>query len=168
MTTQFRISRTFDAPRDLVWKVHSEAAHLAQWWGPAGFTWIKSSLDFRPGGRFHYAMKAPTGAVMWGKFDYREIEPPERIVFTNSFSDEHGNTVRAPFAPDFPLEVLNVLTFEDKAGKTVLTLSGEPINATEAELKRYAAMHPSMNQGFSGTFDQLDRYLAKLHSGEKS
>jgi uncharacterized protein YndB with AHSA1/START domain len=168
MTTQFRISRAFDAPRDLVWKVHSEASHLAQWWGPAGFTWVKSSLDFRPGGRFHYAMKAPTGAVMWGKFDYREIEAPQRIVFTNSFSDEKGSTVRAPFAPDFPLEVLNVLTFEDRDGKTVLTLCGEPINATEAELKRYAAMHPSMNQGFSGTFDQLEQYLVKLLSGETS
>ena len=62
-------------------------------------------LDFRPGGIFHYGMRSPDGRDMWGKFVYREIVAPERIVFVNSFSDESGATVRAPFAADWPLGV---------------------------------------------------------------
>ena len=50
----FVISRVFDAPRDLVWKAHSELEGLKHWWGPKGFTWVTGTLDFRPGGLFHY------------------------------------------------------------------------------------------------------------------
>ncbi|HTQ13677.1 MAG TPA: SRPBCC domain-containing protein [Rhizomicrobium sp.] len=156
------ITRELKAPRDLVWKVHSSAAHLAKWWGPKGFAWLGGTLDSRPGGMFHYGMRAPTGDEMWGKFVYREIAAPEKIVFINSFSDRSGNTVRAPFAADWPLEVMNTLTFTESGGRTTLTLRGGPHNATPAEVARFVAMKPSMNQGFGGTYDQLDAYLASL------
>lgn len=158
----FTVSRTFSAPRSLVWTAHSEIAHLAKWWGPKGFEWLKGTLDFRPGGMFHYGMRAPNGSEMWGKFVYREIAAPERIVFVNSFSDAAGGTTRAPFAADWPLEVLNTLTLTEEDGRTTLTLRGSPLNATEAEKQRFEAMRPSMNQGFNGTFDQLEAYLATL------
>jgi uncharacterized protein YndB with AHSA1/START domain len=108
-------------------------------------------------------MRGPAGAVMselWGKFVYREIVPPERLVFVSSFSDPAGNTVRAPFSADFPLEVLSTVTFEDAGKGTALTLRGEAINATEAERKFYRGMFPSMNQGWKGTLDQLAEHLA--------
>jgi uncharacterized protein YndB with AHSA1/START domain len=57
----FVISRVFDAPRDLVWKAHSELEGLKHWWGPKGFTWVTGTLDFRPGGMFHYGMRSPNG-----------------------------------------------------------------------------------------------------------
>ncbi|MGA7712571.1 MAG: SRPBCC domain-containing protein [Rhizomicrobium sp.] len=158
----FTISRSFDAPRDLVWNVFSQAEHLAKWWGPSGMEWVRCSLDFRPGGLFHYCMKAPNGAEMWGKFVYREIAPMERVVFVNSFCDAAGNTTRAPFAPDWPLEVLNSLSFSEKNGKTTLTLRGGPINATAAERDKFKAFHSSMQQGFGGTFAQLDAYLLEI------
>ncbi|HEY1961663.1 MAG TPA: SRPBCC domain-containing protein, partial [Rhizomicrobium sp.] len=110
-TPEFTIRRTFNASRDAVWKAYSDVDALSKWWGPKGFEWIDGKLDFRPGGIFHYGMRSPTGEEMWGKFVYREIAAPERLVFINSFSDRAGNTVRAPFAEDWPLEVLNVLTF---------------------------------------------------------
>ena len=160
--TMFTISRSFDAPRALVWKVFSHAEHLAKWWGPNGMESVGSTLDFRPGGLFHYGMKAPNGAQMWGKFVYRDIAPMERIVFVNTFSDAAGNTTRAPFAPDWPLEVLNVLTFVEANGKTTLTLRGGPINATAAERDKFKAFHNSMQQGFGGTFAQLDAYLLEI------
>lgn len=69
----FVISRVFDAPRDLVWKAHSELEGLKQWWGPKGFTWVTGTLDFRPGGMFLYGMRSPNGQEMWGRFIYREI-----------------------------------------------------------------------------------------------
>jgi uncharacterized protein YndB with AHSA1/START domain len=158
----FTITRSFDAPRTLVWRVYSEIEHLPKWWGPKGFTWLAGTLEFRPGGVFHYGMKGPTGQEMWGKFHYREIVPQEKIVFTNSFSDAQGATTRAPFAADWPLEILNTVIFSERNGKTMLAMSGTPINATPAEFARFDAMKPSMNQGFSGTFEQLDAYLAEL------
>jgi uncharacterized protein YndB with AHSA1/START domain len=157
----FTITRMFDAPRDRVWRAYSELDALSQWWGPAGFEWIAGTLDFKPGGVFHYGMRAPTGQEMWGKFVYREIVKPERLVFTNSFSDKNGNTVRAPFAEDWPLEVLNVLTFTEANGATTVAMRGTPCNATEAEKKRFEAMKPSMNMGFKGTLDQLQEFLAR-------
>ena len=92
------ITRAFDAPRELVWKAFTESDRLSQWWGPKGFTMLVRALDFRPGGVYHYSMRSPDGHIMWGKFIYREIQAPERLVFVNSFSDEEGNIVRSPFS----------------------------------------------------------------------
>ncbi|HEY4112626.1 MAG TPA: SRPBCC family protein [Rhizomicrobium sp.] len=160
-TPVFTITRMFAAPRDRVWRAYSELDALSKWWGPAGFTWLHGTLDFRPGGVFHYGMRSPNGQEMWGKFVYSEVVKPERIVFTNSFSDKDGNTVRAPFAEDWPLEVLNVVTIAEMPGRTALMLRGTPYNATEAEKKWFAAMKPSMDQGFKGTLDQLEGFLAR-------
>lgn len=161
---EFVITRVFDAPRDLVWQAWTEPERLAQWWGPKGCKIRVVKLDVRPGGVFHYAMQFKPGHDMWGRFTYREIAAPERLVFVNSFSDPDGGITRAPFAtigPTWPLEVLNTLTLSEQGGKTTLTLRGGPINATEEERKTYAGMFDSMRQGFTGTFDQLEAYLAQ-------
>ena len=144
-----------------MWKAWTELESLSKWWGPKGFAWIAGTLDLKPGGRFHYGMRSPIGDEMWGKFDYREIESPHRLVFTNSFSDKDGKTVRAPFAADWPLHVLNVLTLAENGGWTALTLRGSPVNATDAEGARFKAMRASVQQGFGGTFEQLEKFLAR-------
>jgi uncharacterized protein YndB with AHSA1/START domain len=159
---QLVITRVLNAPRELVFKVWSEAEHLKEWWGPKGFEWLHAKLDFRPGGMFHYQMRAPQGFDMWGKFVYQEIEAPERTVFVSSFSDEAGNTVRAPFSPVFPLEIYNEMTFTEQDGKTLVTLRGGPINATAEEQAFFSGMKDSMNQGFNNTFSQLEEYLASM------
>lgn len=156
----FIITRVFDAPRELVFKAWTEPERLAQWWGPKGCTIGVQKMDLRPGGVFHYFMRRPQGE-MWGKFVYREIVAPERIVFVNSFSNPKGETVRGPFHPTLPMEILNTVTLSEHQGKTSLTLRGRPINATEEEYKTYASFRDSMNKGFDGTFDQLEEYLAK-------
>jgi len=102
------------------------------------------------------------GMEMWGKFVYLEIVEPEKIVFINSFSDKDGNTTRAPFSATWPLEVMNVLTLTEDEGKTTLTLRGEPHNATEEERKTFEAGIEMINNGFAGTFAQLDNYLDSL------
>jgi uncharacterized protein YndB with AHSA1/START domain len=163
---EFVITRVFDASRQVVFQAFTEPEHLAHWWGPKGFTWVSSNLDLRPGGIFHYCMRSPQGDEMWGKFVYREITPPERLVFTSSFSDAQANTVRAPFSPHFPLEVLNTLTLVENQGKTTLTLRGTPLNASEEERQLFASWHPSMQKGFGATFDQLDEYLSVLRKEE--
>jgi uncharacterized protein YndB with AHSA1/START domain len=160
--TEFSITRVFDAPRELVWKAFTESERLMRWWGPKGFTMRVAKLDLRPGGVFHYGMRSPDGRDMWGKFVYREIAAPERLVFVNSFSDEASNVTRHPFSPTWPLEILNTMTLSEHGGKTTLTISGSPINATEEERKTFEAGRDSMKQGFTGTLEQLANYLASV------
>jgi uncharacterized protein YndB with AHSA1/START domain len=161
---EFTFARTFDAPRELVWRAWTDAEALAQWWGPKNASIRVLKLEFRPGGMFHYTMSFQPGHEMYGRFIYREIVAPERIVFVISFSDPAGGITRAPFPQlkdKWPLEVLNVVTFTEQGGKTTIALRGHPINATEDERKMYAANADSMRQGFGGTFDQLAGFLAK-------
>jgi uncharacterized protein YndB with AHSA1/START domain len=160
----FVITREFDAPRDLVFKAWTEPERLAQWWGPKGFTLKVAKVDLRPGGMFLYGMTAPDGSEIWGKFIYREITPPERMVFINSFSDENGGTTRHPMAPTWPLEMLNTVTLTAHGDKTTLTLRSSAYAATEEERATFRAGRSSMQGGFTGTFDQLTAYLAKAGS----
>jgi uncharacterized protein YndB with AHSA1/START domain len=160
---QFSISRVFDAPRGLLWKAVTEPERLAQWWGPKGFTMLVCDVDLRPGGVFRYAMRSPDGHEMWGKWVYREIVPPERLSSVVSFTDERGNILRHPASPTWPLEILNTMTLSEQDGQTTMTISGYPINATEEERKTYDAGRGSMKQGFTGTLDQLEAYLAKAN-----
>ena len=157
---QFEIVRTFNAPRQKVWQAWTTESSLLQWWGPKGFKMLAGKLELKPGGVFHYGMQTPDGNEMWGKFIYREIHAPDRLVFVNCFSDKDGNTCPNPWMPVWPLETLNVVSFEEVDGKTVITLRGAPINPTPEELKAYEGLKESMQQGFSGTWAQLDEYLA--------
>ena len=167
MTTDvqdFSFSRTFDAPRERVWRAWSDAAVLAQWWGPKNTEMRVLKLDFRPGGMFHYTIAFQPGHEIYARFIYREIVVPERIAFVISFSDAAGGITRAPFPQLkglWPLEVLNVVTFTEQDGKTTIALRGGPINATEEERRMFAANAGSMQQGFGGAFDKLADVLAK-------
>ena len=157
----FIISRTFEAPRELVWKAWSERARLMEWFGPKGFAMPAAKMDFRPGGTFHYCMESPDGHEMWGKFVYREIVAPEKIVLVNSFSDEDGGISRHPMSAAWPLEMLSTFTLAEAAGRTTATVHWTPWNATEEEIKTFDAAHEGMKQGWTGTFEQLAAYLAK-------
>ena len=164
----FVISRVFDAPRDLVWKAWTQAERLKQWFGPKGFTMVYCKLDLCPGGIFHYCLRGPDGKEMWGKFVYREIVAPERIVLVNSFSDEKGGLTRHPFSASWPLEMLSTTTFAEHQGRTTVTIKWLPLNATESERKTFEEGRKGMEQGWTGTFDQLAEYLAKARKGEES
>jgi uncharacterized protein YndB with AHSA1/START domain len=158
---EFVTSRTFNAPRELVWKAFTEPERMKQWWGPKGAEVLHCKMDLRPGGMFHYRMRFMNNE-MWGRFIYREIEPPKRIVFVNSFSDEQGGITRHPMSPTWPREMLTTITFDEQAGKTTFTVRWVPINATDEEWKTFDAGRGSMQRGWSGTFDQLAGYLEKV------
>jgi uncharacterized protein YndB with AHSA1/START domain len=157
----FVLTRVFDAPRSLVFKAWTDAEHLKHWWGPVGWIIGTCKVDLRPGGIFLYSIRMPNAPDMWGKFVYREILPPERLVFVNCFSDPNGGLTRHPFSPTWPLEILNTVTLAEHEGKTTLTLSAAAINATEEELKTFEQGIQFMEKGFVGTLDQLAQYLAK-------
>jgi len=158
----FRIDRTFDAPRDLVWAACTEAQHLTAWFGFPGAPFKIRTLDFRPGGLFHYGMEMPGGILMWGKWVFREIEAPSKLSYVVSFCTEDLTPVRHPMAPMWPLEVLAVQTFTPQGDRTLMRSESWPINATAEERAIFTAGHASMQMGFSGTYAQLDAYLAKL------
>ena len=159
---QFVISRTFDVPRDLLWKCFTDPARMQQWWGPKGVTIIASKMDLRPGGTYLYGMKTPDGKEMWGRFVYREIVAPERLVFVNSFSDAKGGLTRHPLSPSWPIEMLSTFSFTEAGpGKSTFTVTWLPLNPTPEERATFDGGHDSMKQGWSGTMEQLAAYLAK-------
>jgi uncharacterized protein YndB with AHSA1/START domain len=160
-STDFVISREFDTPRELVWECFTEPARMKEWWGPKGCSVVSAKMDRRPGGTYHYDMRTPDRGVMWGKFVYREIAAPERLVWVNSFSDEAGGITRHPMSPAWPLEMLTTVTLDElPGGKTRLTIRWSPLNATAAEQETFDAGHDSMRGGWGGTLDQLAVYLA--------
>jgi len=160
-TRPFVISRTFDVPRDALWKCFTDAERMRQWWGPKGVTIIASKMDLRPGGTYHYGMRTPDGKEMWGKFVYREITPPERLVFVNSFSDEGGGLTRHPLAPSWPVEMLSTFSFIEAGGKTTFTVTWSPLNPTPQERATFESSSDGMKQGWTGTFEQLADYLVR-------
>lgn len=153
------LERTFDAPRSLVFQAFSEAEHLKQWWGPRGWTLTACSIDFRPGGVWHYCMKCVDknqgdfyGFESWGKAVYEEIEADQRIVYVDYFSDAEGNETEGMPASRI------VMTFAEHEGKTRLTNKAkfESAEALQAVLKM------GMEQGITETWDRLDEYVQSL------
>jgi len=152
------IVRVFDAPRKLVWQAWSDPDFMKLWWGPKGFTAPVCKIDFRVGGRYLNCMRGPDGKDYWSTGVYREIVPMERIVCTDSFADEKGNVVPAThygMSPDFELEMLMTLTFEEANGKTrqILRHAGFP-HGKDRDL----AM-----QGWDESFDKLSAVLHNNH-----
>jgi uncharacterized protein YndB with AHSA1/START domain len=158
--TGLKIVREFNAPKTLVFDAFASPEAFGEWWGPAGSQLSVESFDFQPGGKTHYKMEGG-GHVMWGLFQYKNIQRADLLEFVSSFADAEGKIITSPFPMDFPLEIFNQITLEESEGVTTLTIQGQPINATEAQLETYYSIMDSMHQGFGGTFDQLEAYLIK-------
>jgi uncharacterized protein YndB with AHSA1/START domain len=142
------MTRVFDAPRELVFRVWTDTRHMARWWGPKGFTNPVCELDVRAGGAIRIHMRAPDGMVhpMTGVF--QEIVEPERLIFVSSALDGNGNSM---------FDVLSTVTFAEQRGKTVLTLQLRVINTT-AQAPQYLK---GMEMGWTQSLDRLGAYLAE-------
>jgi uncharacterized protein YndB with AHSA1/START domain len=151
----FIIARTFNVPRGRVWKAWTEPETFRQWFGPKGCRVTDVKMELRPGGSCHCCVRPPDGREMWGKFIYREIAEPERLVY------RAGGITRHPLSPTWPLQMLTTVTFAEQNGKTVLTVNWAPLNPTDEERKTFDSAHEGMNQGWGGSFDQLADYLAR-------
>lgn len=148
------LTRVFDAPRELVFKVWTEPNHVAQWWGPQGFTTRVTGLDLRPGGKWRYVMIGPDGTEYPAKGVFREVVPPERIVTTDEFDQGFDQVVNA----DLPQGIVMTAIFEDLNGKTKLTL--QIMHESAEERRKHEEM--GVIAGWNSSFDCLDQYLAKL------
>ena len=156
----FVISRTFAAPREMVWRAWTDPAHLMRWFGPTGCTMPVCKLDLRPGGTCLYCLLTPDGSEMWGKWTFREITPPERLVLIQCFSDAQGGVTTHPMAPTWPRETLSTTTFSERDGKTTVEINWRVWDGTEGEHSTFDGAHDSMRQGWGGTLERLAAYLA--------
>jgi uncharacterized protein YndB with AHSA1/START domain len=127
--SDFVAARVVVAPREFVWQAYTEREHLMRWWGPKGFTMLDCTIDLRPGGVFHYGMRTSDGRVIGGKWIFREIFKPERLVVV-AFWDAAGGATRHPWAPEWPLAALSTTTLAEHDGKTTITLQWMALNPT--------------------------------------
>jgi uncharacterized protein YndB with AHSA1/START domain len=141
-------TRVFDAPRELVWTAWTDPKHLAQWWGPNGFSTTTSAFDMRPGGVWRFVMHGPDGRDYQNRITFDEIVRPELIVYRHS----GGEDVE-------PVQFTQTVTFEDVGGKTRLTWRGVFPSAAERErvIKEYGA-----DKGLVQTLSRLGEYLATM------
>jgi uncharacterized protein YndB with AHSA1/START domain len=143
------LTRTFDAPRSLVFRAWTDPKQLAEWWGPHGFTNPVCEIDVRNGGGIRIDMTGPDGVVYPMKGSFREIVEPDRLVFTSTaFEDDAGH---------FGLEVLNTVTFAERDGKTTLTLVAVVVKAA-AEA---AGAIEGMEAGWTQSLERLAAILSK-------
>lgn len=156
----FVIARTFEAPRDVVFAMWTDPAHIAQWLPPKGFTMEYKQADIRPGGSALYKMTNGQ-MTMYGRAAYLEIQPPERFVYTQQFCDEQGAMSRHPGAPVWPETMLTTVEFAvEEPESTRVTVTWEPYGpATDEEIAAFAKMRGSMTMGWTGSFDKLEELL---------
>ena len=161
----FTISRDLKAPVDLLWAAQTEPQHLARWMGPDGFKVIHTDQDFREGGKYHYGLEGPDGSQMWGLQQYVEITPKSRIVLLQSFSNAAGEIAAHPMAPSWPRKMKATMEFQATGEKTSrITITWFPWEADQAAHDTFDMARAGMTQGFEGTFQKLEAYLAKLQA----
>jgi uncharacterized protein YndB with AHSA1/START domain len=160
---QFVINRVFDAPIDTMWEMWTNPKHVAQWTPPVGATMQFVKADIRPGGASFYKMDWAGGSSMYGKAQYLEMERPHRIVYTQGFADEHGNTARHPMAPTWPETMrTTVLLSEESDGKTRVTVTWDlEGKVTAEEVATFVGGRAGMQGGWTGSFDKLEDYVAQ-------
>jgi len=160
---EFVITRVFDAPRELVWKMWTEPEQLMKWWGPKPFTSPACKIDLRVGGKYLYCMRGSAGPgqpVMdfWSGGTYEEIVPFEKLVCIDGFSNEKGDRVDPAvygMPAGFPRETMVTITFEDIGGKTKLT-----IRYTVSSQAVLDAMGTAqMREGWESSLDKLAESL---------
>ncbi len=155
------ITKTLNVPKQMVFEAFSNPEALAKWWGPVEAPIDVMKLEFKVGGFFHYKMNGHQ--VNYGIMNYKEIDKPNSITWINSFANEKGEIIKPPFEGlDVPREILCKITLTEKEGVTTLLLQSEPYNASEAEINTFIAIYEGMEQGFGGTFRQLEEYLKNI------
>jgi uncharacterized protein YndB with AHSA1/START domain len=147
MTQELTLKRTFDAPRELVFKAWTDPSLLAKWWGPYGFTTPICEVDPRPGGKLYIVMHGPKDSDfdidLPTKGVFQEFDPPRRFTFSNTaMEDEKGEP---------QLQTFCAVTFVEAGGKTEMTLQISLVKASPAAAGAWAGAE----MGWSQSLDKL-------------
>ena len=143
--TDLTITRLFDAPRELVWAAWTEPEQITRWLGPKGWTAHSGGGDLRPGGAWRSCIRSPQGEDLWASGEYREIDPPSRLVFTYAWESPAGERNR---------ETLITIGFAESAGKTHMTFTQQGLESAESR--------DGHESGWSQAFDDLAAHLASV------
>jgi len=143
---EIRMTRVFDAPRDLVFEAHSSCEHLSNWWGPRKYAFASCEVDFRPGGKWRIVHEAEGEENQGFRGEYREIVPPERITWTFEWEGLPGHVS------------VETLTLEEHDGKTTLTST----SVYDTVEDRDGMLESGMESGAAESMDRLDEYLEVL------
>jgi len=142
------MTRSFDAPRSLVFDAHTKPEHLVHWFGPRGHTLSVCTVDLRPEGAWRFVLREPDGREMGMKGVYREIVRPARLVYTEIFDDFE----------EMAGESIVTTIFEELDGKTKVTST----SVYRSKEIRDAVVQSGMEYGAAETYDRLAEYLATV------
>ena len=142
------LTRTLDAPRELVYRVWTQPQHVAQWWGPRGFTSTIQEMDVRPGGVWRLVMHGPDGTDYDNKIVFVDVVPPERLVYNHGDGSDND-----------PYQFVVTITFEEVGGKTRLTMHS--LFATQ-EARDFVVREYGAIEGGNQTLDRLGEYLSTV------
>ena len=144
-THEIVITRSFDAPRELVFKAFTDADAVRQWWGLNSTETVVDQLEARPGGRWRFVQRDGDGNEFGFHGVYHDLQAPERIVYTFEFEGMPGHVL------------LETLVFEDEDGRTQMT----DTSVFQSVADRDGMLQSGMESGAAESMDRLDEYLAK-------
>jgi uncharacterized protein YndB with AHSA1/START domain len=142
-------TRAFEAPRELVFEAWTNPEHVRHWWGLRGSTMVLCEADVRPGGSWRYVTTAEDGAEVPFTGVYREVTPPERLVYTEMYDVE-------PFNSGDP--AVNTATFTQEEGGTLVTVT----TVYPSKEVRDFALSTGMEAGAAESYDRLAEHLTSL------
>jgi uncharacterized protein YndB with AHSA1/START domain len=143
---EIEVTRVFDAPRELVFDAWTKPEHLRNWMlGPGGWTMTVCEIDLRPGGAQRFVWRGRDGAEMEIRGEYREIDPPERLVTTESWGGDFADTI-------------NTLVLTEEDGRTTSTMT----MLYPSREARDAVLETGMKAGMSASYDRLAKYLSTM------
>ncbi len=140
-TVTLRLRRTFQAPRDRVFRAWTTPEEMKQWKAPGELTTPVAEVDLRPGGKYRIHMQAPDGTLHRLVGEYRVVDPPKKLVYTWQWEDD----------PDKPSETLVTVEFLERGGATEVVLTHD-LFPNEQTRNRH-------EMGWSGCFDKLARVV---------
>jgi uncharacterized protein YndB with AHSA1/START domain len=157
----FTITRQFAAAPEQVYQAWADPVQMARWSGPKGST-VEILEGEQAEGRSTIARTAsPDGPEMFSLCLWRELSPPARVVWEQSFCTREGERCAPPFFDTWPVTLLTEVDLQLRDGGTFLTLRWTPIEYDEAGLAKFAEMMASMTGGWGGSFDKLAEWLAQ-------
>ncbi len=143
------MTRTFDAPRELVFEAWTRPEHVRHWWGWRSSTMIVCEADVRPGGSWRYVTREENGMEVPFTGIYQEVTPPERVVHTAIFDVE-------PFNAGDP--ALTTVTFTEEGGRTVVTTT----TLYPSREIRDGVLESGMESGAAESYDRLAEHLETM------
>jgi uncharacterized protein YndB with AHSA1/START domain len=154
------LERTFDAPRQLVWKTWTDPALVSRWYGPNVQT-IVHRLDLRPGGLWLVEMRRGDKSS-YQRIEYVEVRSPERLVWLHSNADADWNVTSSAMMKDWPRTLLTTVTLEQAGDQTMLRLTWVPHEASAAEIACFRAAIGGMDKGWAAGMELLRQLLREL------